>query len=147
MPTPNYYTRHKGKLANETNRLLEQKFALLRTLQTTECTLLAVLVAFLPGESLPKDTRIVYFVGLALLLFSILTSLLSLYGRIVLGERFLEDYYNKLETARETESRVGDIDGYIPKFSRVCAIVSVISFFLSLCSILLYAYLAMIVDN
>lgn len=147
MPTPNYYAHHKSKLANETNRLLEVKFALLRTLLTTECTLLAVLAAFLPTKPLPTGARMAYFVVLALLLLSILTTLLSLYGRIVLAERFVADYHDRLEIARATESRVGDVEGYIPKFANLFALISIIAFLVALVSLLCYAYFTVIVGS
>ena len=116
-PTPKYYLRHKSRLAEETNRLLELRLSLQRTLLTTECTLLAVLAAFPPEESLPIGTRRVYLLVLALLLLGILTILLSLYGRIVLGERFVADYHDRIETALAKGERVGNVCGYTPTFA------------------------------
>lgn len=144
-PTPKYYLRHKSRLAEETNRLLELRLSLQRTLLTTECTLFAVLAAFPPEESLPIGTRRVYLLVLGLLLLGILTILLSLYGRIVLGERFVADYHDRIETALAKGERVGNVCGYTPTFARLSAWTSVGLFVLSLGILVWYTYLAVIV--
>jgi hypothetical protein len=138
-----YYRQQFRQLVELKDQLVSSKVSFFRHVLLLSSSMLGVLVAFRPELSVNLHIRVVFVLGVLLLLFGILSSAKVVYDYTRLADQKVEAFYKELQNALREERQLEDLyGGRLKKMTLWCEKYSLWMLFLSLLLLSVYTVLS-----
>jgi hypothetical protein len=137
-----YYRDQFRLLAELKDQLISKKISFFRQFLVLSTSMLGILVSFHPTLSANLYIRLVFVLGVLLLLFGILTIAKVVHDYTALTDQKVKAFYVELQTALQEERQLEDVfGGHLKKMTRWCEKYSLPILFMSLVMLSVYTVL------